>query len=138
MTNKQLETRLKVFAYVLVGIFFIILARLWYMQIIRGEHYSTLAEGNRIRRIPVTAPRGIFYDRNGEPLVSSRLSFTVSILPTALTENREEVYEELAEIIGISSSEIKQEVEKSANRPFEPVRLLRDASPEIVTKSEER
>ena len=52
MTNKQLETRLKVFAYVLVGIFFIILARLWYMQIIRGEHYSTLAEGNRIRRIP--------------------------------------------------------------------------------------
>ena len=59
MTNKQLETRLKVFAYVLVGIF-IILARLWYMQIIRGEHYSTLAEGNRIRRIPVTAPRGIF------------------------------------------------------------------------------
>jgi len=138
MTNKQLETRLKVFAYVLVGIFFIILARLWYMQIIRGEHYSTLAEGNRIRRIPVTAPRGIFYDRNGEPLVSSRLSFTVSILPTALTENREEVYEELAEIIGISSSEIKQEVEKSANRPFEPVRLLRDASPEIVTKIEER
>ena len=71
-------------------------------------------------------------------MVSSRLSFTVSILPPALTENREEVYEELAEIIGISSSEIKQEVEKSANRPFEPVRLLRDASPEIVTKIEER
>lgn len=138
MTSKELEARLKVFAYILVGIFFIIAGRLWYMQIVSGQHYEALSQGNRIRRIPVTAPRGIFYDRNGKPLVSSRLSFTVSILPTALTENQEQVLKDLGEIIGQDPEEIAKEVERSSSRPFEPVRLLRDASPEIVTKIEER
>ena len=138
MTSKQLEARLKILAYVLVGIFFILTGRLWYMQIISGEHYEALSQGNRIRRIPVTAPRGIFYDRDGKPLVSSRLSFTVSILPTALTTDRELVFEDLGEIIGLEPQEIAKEVERSASRPFEPVRLLRDASPEVVTQIEER
>lgn len=138
MTSKQLEARLKIFAYVLVGIFFILCGRLWYMQIMAGEHYATLAQGNRIRRIPVSAPRGIFYDRSGKPLVSSRLSFTVSILPTALTEKQDQVFADLGKIIGISGEEIAKEVERSRNRPFEPVRLLRDAPPEVVTQIEER
>ncbi len=138
MTSKELESRLKKLAYVLVGIFFILCARLWYMQIMNGDHYATLAEGNRIRRIPVTAPRGIFYDRNGKPLVSSRLSFTVSILPTSLTTNRDQVFRDLGAIIGMKQEEIAREVEKSADRPFEPVRLLRDASAEVITQIEER
>ncbi|HVZ12178.1 MAG TPA: penicillin-binding transpeptidase domain-containing protein [Patescibacteria group bacterium] len=57
--------------------FGIILARLFYLQILRGDYYKTLSDQNRTRTLSISAPRGIIFDRNGKPLVSNSPSFKI-------------------------------------------------------------
>jgi penicillin-binding protein 2 len=52
-------------------------ARLYYLQITRGEYYSDRAESQRVRLIPIPAPRGAIFDRNGKLLVDSRPTYNV-------------------------------------------------------------
>lgn len=51
--------------------------RLYYLQINRGEYYAQKAEDQRVRKIPIPAPRGAILDRNGKLLVDSRPTFSV-------------------------------------------------------------
>src|SRR5262245_40260362 len=51
--------------------------RLYYMQIVKGQYYSDKAENQRIRLIPIPAPRGAIFDRNGKILVDSRPTYNV-------------------------------------------------------------
>ena len=54
-------------------------ARLYYLQIVKGEYYSERAENQRIRLIPIPAPRGAIFDRNGKILVDSRPTYNVTL-----------------------------------------------------------
>lgn len=51
--------------------------RLYYLQIVKGEYYSERAENQRVRLIPIPAPRGAIFDRNGTLLVDSRPTYNV-------------------------------------------------------------
>lgn len=51
--------------------------RLYYLQVVKGEHFSERAENQRIRLIPIPAARGAIFDRNGKILVDSRPTFNV-------------------------------------------------------------
>ncbi len=63
---------------VLAFVFLAVLgARLYYLQVVRGEYFSERAENQRIRLIPIPAPRGAIFDRNGKILVDSRPTFNV-------------------------------------------------------------
>ena len=67
------KKKIRVFIFVLfmIIIFFIMIARLFYLQIIKNDYYKQLAEGNRIRVRRIEAPRGKIYDRNGKLLVTN-------------------------------------------------------------------
>ncbi len=52
-------------------------ARLYYLQIVKGDYYAERAENQRIRLIPIPAPRGAIFDRNGKLLVDSRPTYNV-------------------------------------------------------------
>ncbi|MEO6050664.1 MAG: penicillin-binding protein 2 [Pyrinomonadaceae bacterium] len=52
-------------------------ARLYYLQIVKGEYYSDRAESQRVRLIPIPAPRGAIFDRSGNLLVDSRPTYNV-------------------------------------------------------------
>ena len=54
-------------------------ARLYYLQVVKGEYYETKAENQRIRLIPIPAPRGAIFDRNGKILVDSRPTYNVTL-----------------------------------------------------------
>lgn len=56
---------------ILLGLFFLI-ARLGELQIIKGGYFRNLAEGNRIRRVPISAPRGKIFARGGEVLAGNQ------------------------------------------------------------------
>ena len=60
-------------------IFAVLLARLFYVQVLRGDYYSTLANQNRTRTKIIAAPRGIIFDRNGKPLVRNTPAFKILI-----------------------------------------------------------
>ena len=134
--KKQYPKRLTFFLGVIILIFAVLIGRLWYLQILNGELYERLAEGNRIRLIPILAPRGNIYDRNGIPLVTSRPAFEVSLLAVDKPISQE-VLVKLAEILDMPPEEIEQK-SKQTTAGFEPIRIKSDISPETVAKIEER
>ena len=62
----------------------VIFFRLWYLQVLSGEQYVHQANANRVRDLPIPAPRGQILDREGKPLVASRTTNAVQIVPSAL------------------------------------------------------
>ncbi len=67
---------IQVVAFVLLAILGV---RLYYLQVVKGEYYSDKAENQRIRLIPIPAPRGAIFDRNGKILVDSRPTYNVTL-----------------------------------------------------------
>jgi penicillin-binding protein 2 len=76
------ELRKRVLGTGAVLVFFvtIILLRLWFLQIHKGEEYKSRAENNRVRIREVAPPRGDILDRNGKELVTNRPSFNVVLV----------------------------------------------------------
>jgi len=102
MDVKKLQKRLNIILGAALVIFLVLLISLSNLQIIKGDEYEKLAEENRIRIIPITAPRGIFRDRYGRELVNNRPSFTVSYMSIKAEESeQEEVFKTLREILDI-------------------------------------
>lgn len=67
---------IQIIAFVLLSI---LGARLYYLQVVKGEYYDEKAENQRIRLIPIPAPRGAILDRNGKILVDSRPTYNVTL-----------------------------------------------------------
>ncbi len=67
---------IQIIAFVLLAI---LGGRLYYLQVVKGEYYDEKAENQRIRLIPIPAPRGAIFDRNGKILVDSRPTYNVTL-----------------------------------------------------------
>ena len=65
---------IQVVAFILLAV---LGARLYYLQVVQGHYYAERAENQRIRLIPIPAPRGAIFDRNGKILVDSRPTYNV-------------------------------------------------------------
>lgn len=136
MLVKRMVHRLDVMAIVVFIIFMALVSRLGYLQVVQGKYYEKLANGNRIKLMPVMAPRGIFYDRNGLPMVSNRPGFTITLVPISGPISTDVIYK-LAAILGIMPDDILAKV-KQHEGSFEPIRVKTDVGPDLVTKIEER
>jgi len=92
--------------FVLALFMAIILARVAWLQIIKGDYYYNLAEGNRIRIARIEANRGIIYDSSNRPLVRNVANFLLYFVPADLPENEQEkrsIIELLSQILGTLS-----------------------------------
>lgn len=67
-------TTIQVLAFLLLAV---LGARIYYLQIVRGDYFSDRAESQRVRFIPIPAPRGAILDRNGKLLVDSRPTYNI-------------------------------------------------------------
>lgn len=74
---RQAGLRLQIIYYIAIVIFAALIARLWYLQVMNSGGFADRAEANRIRVIPIPAPRGTIYDRNGKVLVTSKSSYNI-------------------------------------------------------------
>lgn len=110
-------------ALVIIG-FGVLAGRLYYLQIVRYDHYHTLAENNRISIIPVTPNRGLITDRNGTIIAHNFFVYTLEITPARI-KNLNETIEEVGKLVEISSSDLKRFNKlKSRSQQFEstPIR----------------
>jgi len=108
--------------------FLLLLARLWDLQILRGDEMRTLSENNRIRLHRVQATRGTVIDRYGRVLVDSRPSFDAVLVPED-TRNLELAVENLAQLLGQSTAEMHTLLRQQNTRPpFEGITVKRDLS----------
>ncbi len=136
MLAKRFAHRLDVFGLIVIFVFVALVTRLGYLQVVQGSYYGRLADGNRIKLIPIMAPRGTFYDRNGVPLVANRPGFTVTLVPLS-GPIPDDVINKLAGILGMDPLEIKAKVEQQKGS-FDPIHVKTDIGPDVVTKIEER
>lgn len=104
----------------------ILVMRLWYLQIIQGSYYEEVAKGNRIRVLPLGAPRGIIFDRNGEILAFNRPSFDIQLILED-TPDLPRTLDNLALVTNSTVSQLWDTVNANLSRPkFRPILLLTD------------
>ncbi len=115
-------------SYIIVGMIGVLLIGFWKLQVIDADKYSSLAERNRVRYIPVIAPRGRMLDRDGRVLVDNRPSFSVLLLRDDLAQ----VEKHLAGIsdgLGIPIDDLRDQLKSTKNLPkFQPIVIKPDAS----------
>lgn len=116
-------------------IILILIGRMFYLQILKGSYYRRQAEGNRTRYTRILAPRGIIYDCNGEELANNKPGVMVSLVRRT-DAYPEETLERLSQLLHIPLDEIKETIRLSGGSS-EPIRLVRNASPDVVDKVEE-
>jgi penicillin-binding protein 2 len=108
-----LDRSVKVLNILVLILFSLLLSRLWYLQIIKGEETFVKSSQNRTRPIWITAPRGNMFDRNGELLVTSRISHVVSVVPEDIKANPD-VVQFLSRVLDLSEEELFQRMEESS------------------------
>ncbi len=81
-----LALRVAGLGFAALGLFAIIFFRLWFLQVLAGDEYLSQANQNRVRDIPIAAPRGDIVDRSGRTIVDSRLANVVLLRPDKLPE----------------------------------------------------
>ena len=71
-TSQNLKARLRFLQALILVMLGALGVRLYVLQVVRGEKYGELAENQRRRRLPIPAPRGVIFDREGRVIVDSR------------------------------------------------------------------
>src|SRR5665647_608740 len=75
----EIQTRLKIYIYIIIALLSILGLRLAIVQIFYADIYQTKASENSIRLLPILASRGEIYDRNGQTLAANKLVYTLSL-----------------------------------------------------------
>ncbi|MBU1292221.1 penicillin-binding protein 2 [Patescibacteria group bacterium] len=98
--EQPIKNRNFVLFYILITICLVSLfLRAGYLQIIKGDYYQDLSQGNRLRIYPISAPRGMIYDYQGRPLVYNIPSFDLVVSLNDFFDNSVELQEEILEKI---------------------------------------
>lgn len=109
------ERVLKTFFLCIAAILLLLLAQSFNLQIIKGDYWGDLAEGNRIRSYPVPALRGIIYDRNKIPLTSNVAELNLTAIPVDLvrSENYEQIVRKLSQVLELPENTLKEKIEQN-------------------------
>ena len=106
-------------------------------QILGHGKYQLQSETNRLRPIPLPAPRGVIFDRNGRVLAENVPGYTVSILPGS-EENMRRTLARIASIANLDSADIERVLQRARRAPYQPALVLGDAPFAVVSALEER
>ncbi len=140
--SPQLALRVAILGGIAMAMFAIIFFRLWFLQVLSGEQYVQQANANRARDLPIAAPRGEILDREGRPLVASRTTNAVQIVPSALPPSgapRLHLYRRLGRLLGMSGAHVQALVIKGRTAvPYAPVTIKTDAGRGALTVLAER
>jgi len=97
---------------------------LCHLQLLRGASYRQLAERNRLRVIPETAPRGLILDRAGAVVATNSVTFQVAVIPQELPRHQagtpSAVFARLATLVARSAPELERAFERNRSVPFLP------------------
>lgn len=138
-TSQNLRVRLFAVQVVAVLLLSLLGVRLYFLQVVRGSYYAEIAQNQRIRLLPIPAPRGIIFDRNGHPLVDSRPIYTVILSREDLRKDLGTLVKPLAEGLGLDADLLRERFEEIKSLPsFESVPIKQDATPGDIAWVEAR
>lgn len=116
-------------------LFVILIGRMAYLQLLRGDYYTKQSDGNRLRQSKIIAPRGIIYDYKGQELVNNLPGYAVVLQKQS--SYKPETLQRLSELLNMPLSEINAKI-KASEQFYEPIMLKNNLSPELVTRIEEQ
>lgn len=125
---RDLQMRLWVITALAIFFFTVIMGRLWYLQLAKGEHFRNLSENNRIRLVKLSPPRGLIKDRKGKIIAENRPGFDLLFVPEDIADMDKTIID-VAKIIGKDKDYIQRKLNKARSRPpFQPVTIKEDLS----------
>jgi penicillin-binding protein 2 len=128
--DKVSEFRLTATQYMILAIFLVLAYGLWRLQVMESNLYATLAEKNRIRNVPILAPRGKILDREGRIIVDNYPSFSALLLrdtPHDLNADAELI----AQGLHLDPNDVRARVRHYASSPqYQPIFLKEDITPD--------
>ncbi len=128
--DKVPQVRLTAVQYGILGIFLILIFGLWRLQVVGSDYYSQLAEKNRIRNIPILAPRGKILDREGRIIVDNYPSFTALLLRDS-TRNILNDVNTIAAGLHMNPDDVRERIKRFAFTPqYQPIFLKDDITPD--------
>src|SRR5579875_3771593 len=128
--EKVSQLRLTAVQYILLGVFLVLAFGLWRLQVARSDYYNTLAEQNRVKQVPILAPRGKILDREGRIIVDNYPSFSVLML----RDQHRDLYADvdlIADGLHLDPKELHARIKRIASNPgYQPLFVKDDITPD--------
>ena len=135
MEDRNQITRLHTLLVVCLVLFAVLLGRMVYLQLWRGDYYAKQSDGNRLRQSRILAPRGIIYDSEGKELVNNLPGYAVVLQKQS--SYKPETLQRLSNLLQMPVEEINAKIKASENF-YEPIMLKNNLDQQMVTKIEEQ
>lgn len=135
MEDRNRITRLHTLLVVCLVLFAVLLGRMVYLQLWRGDYYAKQSDGNRLRQSRILAPRGILYDSEGKELVNNLPGYAVVLQKQS--SYKPETLQRLSNLLQMPVEEINAKIKASENF-YEPIMLKNNLDQQMVTKIEEQ
>jgi penicillin-binding protein 2 len=120
-------TKMAAFQYIAVAIFLFLVTGFWELQIKSPEIYNERAERNRIKALPIVAPRGKILDRDGRVIVDNHSTWSLILSRENL---KQEHLHEIADGLHLDYDDLVKKVNRYRNRPkYEPIIIKEELSP---------
>ncbi|MCH7612729.1 MAG: penicillin-binding protein 2 [Candidatus Marinimicrobia bacterium] len=130
------KRRLFVASGIVILLMMSLLIRFFSIQVHSYEKYSKKAEVNRIRAIPLNAPRGLILDRNGEIIVDNYPTYVLTVIPGEMIDKRKN-FNIISQCTGIDTTVLKSNYDKYYRGKFLPTRIAKDLTFDQLSRIEE-
>ncbi len=132
---RLVRSRVVVGAVAILLLICVLIARLYYLQVIQYEYHSTLSENNRVHVQPIPPTRGLIFDRNGVIIADNRPSFSLS-MTRERSGDWQQVLDTIIEVLELTPDDraLFEKRMKQGRRPFEPVPILFELTEEQIAR----
>ena len=128
--DKVSAIRLTAAQYIVLGIFLVLAYGLWKLQVMESGYYASAAEKNRIRNVPILAPRGKILDREGRVIVDNYPSFSALLLRDSSRDLNADA-DLIAQGLHLDANEVRTRIRHFAAMPqYQPIFLKEDITPD--------
>jgi penicillin-binding protein 2 len=114
--------------YVVAGVFALLVVAFWIFQVAQHQKFAEIAENNHQRRLPLPAPRGVLFDRNGKVLVENQNTINIALVREQ-SGNIDRTLSLLAAATGADEARMRENVNRRRREPtYRPIVLIENAS----------
>ncbi len=126
--RRRVGVRLSVLQYLTIVLFSVLAVSFWVLQVVKHDKFQEMADNNHQRTLPLRAPRGVLFDRDGRVLVENRHSYSISIVREQ-TKDINRTIAMLASVLGLEEGSVRDIVERHRREPsYRPITIVQDAS----------
>jgi penicillin-binding protein 2 len=129
--DKIPSTKVSAVQYTILLIIAVLVVRLWNLQVRGSEKYENLAEQNRVRKVPILAPRGKIYDREGRIIVDNYPSVSALLIREQMPKDYAADFAKIATGLHMSETDIHERLRRvSVEGQNNPLLLKDDITPD--------